>query len=118
MKNRTIALFGIGTYILSVITSATDLEGNFRLPATLIVISGLLTLIFIVLATIRLWEKAKYISIILITSTIISSVLIVIQEITLSATGSIIFLSNIAKIIYLIAFFLAIIGLFKLKSEK
>ena len=45
MKNKTIAIIGIGSYILSVITSAEDLEGNFVSPITLIIISGIIGLI-------------------------------------------------------------------------
>ena len=63
MKNKTVAIFGIGTYILSVITSATDLEGNIKFPIALIAISGIATAIFIIMALVRLWKDAKGVSI-------------------------------------------------------
>jgi hypothetical protein len=60
MKNKTLAIFGIGAYILSVLSSAENLEGAFVAPVALVVVSGIATLIFIVLATIRLWQKATF----------------------------------------------------------
>mgnify|MGYP001595036036 CR=1 FL=1 len=71
MKSRTIAIIGIVSYILLVITSATDLEGNFLLPIALIAISGIITIIFVVMATIRLWKEAKHVSLILVLSAIV-----------------------------------------------
>ena len=38
--NRTLALYGIGTYIFSVITSASDLEGNPVFPVAIILLPG------------------------------------------------------------------------------
>ena len=71
MKNKTIAIFGIGTYILSVITSATDLEGNFVMPIVLIVASGIATAVFIIMAIVCLWKEAKGVSIMLASSAVI-----------------------------------------------
>ena len=100
MKNKTLAIFGIGTYILGVITSATDIEGNFRFQIVLIAISGIATIVFIIMAVIRLWKGSKYVSIMLASSTIILFVLTIIQEITLPQYGSpIIILLNITKVI-------------------
>lgn len=118
MKNKTIALFGIGTYILSVITSATDLEGNFRFPIALIAVSGILTTIFIIVATIRLWKEARHISIILAASAITLFVLVVIQEVVLPTGGPIIFLLNTTKVTNFIAFIWAIIKLYKSKGYE
>lgn len=117
MKNKTLAIFGIGTYILSVLSSATDLEGNSIAPIALIAISGIATIVFIVMATVRLWKEAKNLSIMLVSSALILFILIVIQEFTLSSYGnSIIILLNIVKVINLVAFVWAIIKLFKLKN--
>jgi hypothetical protein len=112
MKNKTIAILGIGSCILSVITSATDLEGNFRFPIALIAISGILSIIFTVAATVRLWKGARYVSIILASSIIILFVLGVVQGIASPAYGSpIIILSNITIVIHFVAFIWAIIKL-------
>jgi hypothetical protein len=54
MTNKTLAIVGIVSYILSVITSAENLEGNYIAPTFLIFILGILTTLFIVTATIRL----------------------------------------------------------------
>lgn len=117
MKNKTLAIFGIATYILSVLSSATDLEGNSVAPIFLIVISGIAIIVFIIIATVRLWKEARKVSIILFSSAIILFILTTIQMLTLPSYGSpIIVLMNIARVIYLVAFIWAIIKLFKMKE--
>ena len=117
MKNKSIAIIGIGTYILSVITSAEDLEGNFVYPIVLIAISQIVKIIFTILATVLLWKRARYVSLTLASSAIIFFFLIVIQEVTLPQYGSpIIILLNVTKIIHLLAFFYAIILLWIMAS--
>lgn len=117
MKNKTIAIYGIGTYIFSVITSATDIEGNPVYPVAIVLISGFASFLFFIMAIIRLWKKAKNVSLIYASSTIIFFILSVAQEITLSAYGSpIIILCNIAMIIHFIAFIWVIIKLFKIEK--
>jgi len=119
MKNKTIAIIGIGSYILSIITSAKDLEGNFVSPIILIATSGILTVIFTVAATVRLWKTARYVSIILASSAIILFVLGIIQEVTLPEYGSaIIILLNVTKIIHFLAFFYAIILLWTMAKYE
>ena len=116
MKNKTLAIFGIGTYILSIITSASDLAGNFKFPTALILISGILGLIFIVMATIRIWKESKSVSILLLSSYIILCIFLAIQEVITPSYGSpLIILLNITKVIHIIAFVWAIIKLFKMK---
>ena len=116
MKNKAIAIFGIGTYILSVITSATDLEGNSTMPIALIVLSGVATASFVIMATVRLWKEAKNLSIVLISSAAILFVLTAIQVVVLPSYGSpIIILVNIIAVIYFIAFIWAIVKLYKSK---
>jgi hypothetical protein len=118
MKNKTIAIIGIGSYILSVLASATDADGNFVSPVFLIVISAIVTTVFTVMATVRLWKGARYVSIILVSSAIILFVLSVIQEVTLPKYGSpIIILLNVTKIIHLLAFFYAIILLWTIPKS-
>ncbi len=118
MKNRTIAFFGIGTYILSVLSSAEDLEGNPNVPIALVAISGIATFVFIVMATIRLWKEAKSLSIILASSTIILFLLTVVQLISLPSSQGSIILLNIFNVIYFVSRIWAIIRLFKLKDES
>ena len=59
MKNRILAIFGIVTWIFSVISSTEDIAGNFADPATLIVVSVLANLIFMIMAVIRLWRQQR-----------------------------------------------------------
>jgi uncharacterized membrane protein YhaH (DUF805 family) len=119
MKNKTLAIFGIGTYVLSVLSSATDLKGNSVVPITLIAISGIVTAVFIIMATVRLWKETKNFSIILVSSVLILFILTIIQELTLPLYGSpIIILMNIVKVINFVVFVWAIIKLFKLKNPE
>lgn len=119
MKNKTLAIFGIGTYLLSVIASASDLEGNPVVPAALIVISGLADLLFTIMATVRLWKSARNVSIIFASSRVVLFILALIQEFTLPSYGSpIIILSNIVKVISFIVFVCAIIKLFRMKEKS
>jgi len=119
MTNKILAILGIGAYILAVVASATDLDGNLRFPPALILISGTLGLIFIVIATIRLWKESKGVSIFILFSYIVLCILLVIQEVVIPAYGSpLIILTNTAKVIHLIAFVWVIIKLFKINSVR
>jgi hypothetical protein len=119
MKNKTLAIFGIGTYILSVLSSATDLEGNSIVPFALIVISGIATAIFIIMAIVRLWKEAKGVSIILASSTLILYILTAIHEFTFTSYGSpFIILLNTIKVIDLIAFIWAVSLLWKMAKHE
>ncbi len=83
MKNRTLAIFGIGTYILTILSSATDLEGYSVVPLAFIVISGIATFVFYIMATFRLWKAEKGTSILFISSAIIPAIFFTAQEGTL-----------------------------------
>jgi len=74
MKSKTLAIFGIITYIFQVLSSAEDLEGNFTAPTILIAVSAIATIIFTILATIRLWRTQKVTSVLLLTSSVITLV--------------------------------------------
>ena len=118
MKDKTLAIFGAGAYILSVITSATDSVGNFVSPIFLIAISGIAMTVFTVMAVVRLWKGARYVSIILASSTIILFVLIVIQEVILPKGSSVIFLLNITKVIHFLTFIYVIFFLWAIAKYK
>lgn len=119
MKNKALAIFGIITYILSVLSSAEDLAGNPTAPVILIVVSGVATVIFFVMATIRLWKVAKNLSIIFFSSAIILFILTIIQVFTSPSYGSpIIVLMNVARVIYFITFILVVIKLSRTKEIK
>jgi hypothetical protein len=97
MENKTLAIFGIATYILSVMSSATDSAGNPSAPIFLIAISVLATIGFYIMAISRLWKIQKIAAILLISSAIILVILSVSQDVAP------LFL-NIVKIINFIAF--------------
>ena len=66
MKNKTLAIFGIVTYILSVLSSAENSKGNYVAPGVLIVISAIATIVFTIMAALRLWKIQKIVSILLL----------------------------------------------------
>lgn len=76
MKNKTLAFFGIGTYILSIFALIEDLEGNYNAPIVLVIISAIATIIFTIMAVIRLWKYYKITSILLAITTAISLIYI------------------------------------------
>lgn len=115
MNNKTIAIFGICAYILSVIASAQDNEGKLVSPIAVITISDILSFVFIVTATVRLWKGAKYASIILASSAITLFALQVIEEVTLPQYGSATIVAlNLTRLINLLALFYAIALLWKM----
>ena len=119
MKNKALAIFGIGTYILSVLSSAENLEGTSIAPTLLIAISGIATLAFIILATIRLWKEAKGLAITYIVSGFILFGFTAIQVLTSASYGSpIIILMNLAKVVNFVSFILIVIKLFKMKINN
>ena len=118
MKNKSLAIFGIGSYVLSVIASASDLEGNPSAPIVVIALSGIAKIVFILMAMIRLWKETKYLSILLVSSAIILFALTAIQEFVAPEGNLVILLLNITKVINLIAYVYAIIKLFTLKDLK
>jgi hypothetical protein len=119
MKNKTLAIFGIGTYILSVLSSATDLEENSVAPIALIAISGIATEVFIIMAIVRLWKEAKGVSITLASSAVILFILSVIQGVASPSSGNpIIILLNITKVINFIAFIWAVLLLWTMAKHE
>jgi len=107
MNNKTLAIFGIITYILSVISTATDLEGNYTMPIWLNVISVILWTIFVIMAVIRLWKKAKVVSTMLVLTAIILN--------TLPLT---VLWFNITKTISFITYIWAVVLLWKMAKRE
>lgn len=105
MKNKTLAIFGIGTYILSVFASAENLSGESTVPPALIIVSGIAMTVFIIVATIRLWKKSKIASVLLASSSVIYFGLTILHVVFNPAYGSPLILSmNIAKVINFVMF--------------
>ena len=109
MKNKTLAILGVGSYVLSVLSSAEDLQGNPKSPIVLIVVSAIVTLIFYCLATVRLWKIQRGVAIFLPASAIAHFILSVAQVATSTPNGSLlVILMNIGKVINLCAFIWAV----------
>ena len=88
VNNKTLSIFGIGTYILSVIASGTNPQGVSTMPVWVVIISGIATAVFIILATIRLWRISKFVSILLAITSVIFFGLEVLQVTLSPAYGS------------------------------
>lgn len=118
MRNKTYALFGIGTYIFSVIVSAQNSDGSYIMPDILIAISGLATVVFIISATMHLRKSSKLLSTTLFLSEGFKLLFTFIQFGTNAPNGSfIILITNVTAIISLIAFFLVVIKLYNLPDS-
>ncbi len=74
MKYKKLAIFGIATYILSVISSAQNSGGEYTMPPILIIVSGLASLTFMILAVVYLWKTQKLTSALYLILTLISLV--------------------------------------------
>lgn len=72
MKSKQLAIFGVIAWVLSVASSAEDISGNYTAPTLFIVISSLATLVFIIMAIVRLWEAQKVTAISFLVSSIVS----------------------------------------------
>ena len=59
MKSKTLVIFGIGAYILSVLSSAEDLAGNYTAPTALIAISAIAMLAFTIMAVFLFMENGE-----------------------------------------------------------
>lgn len=74
IKNRTLVIIGVGSYILSLISSAEDLTGNYTAPTALILTSAITSLVFMVMAVIRLWKPQRITAILFLASSLVSLV--------------------------------------------
>ena len=99
----------------SYLASATDADGNFVSSGFLIVISAIVTTVFTVMATVRLWKEARYASIMLASSAVLLFVSTVTHDIVLSnGNGLVIATGLLALIIKPINFIAAIWAIIKL----
>jgi len=107
MKNKTLAIFGIGAYILSILSTATDLEGNYIMPIALNVISVIIMTVFVIMAVIRLWKIEKTVSIML-----------VLTAITLNTLPLPVLWFNITKVISFIIYIWAVVLLWEMAKQE
>jgi len=118
MKNKALAIFGIGTYFFSVYASATNTEGEPIVLTYIVLISGTASLLFTILATIRLWKINKLVSLLFSITSVIFFGLELLQVALSPVYGSplIIFL-NITKVVSLLTFFWAVFKLWRTPNE-
>lgn len=57
MNSKILAIVGIVSYVLEVIVSAQDDQGNSKAPDAAILVSGTANLIFVVVAAVVLWRN-------------------------------------------------------------
>ena len=118
-KDRLLGAFGVGSYILTVLSSATNLDGQSVVPMVVVGISGIATAVFIFMAVIRLWQKSRSASILLAFSATALLILTVTHEVLLPSYGSPIIISlNASRVVYFIAFVWAIVKLVSCNSQK
>jgi len=115
IKSKTIAILGIVMYLLGVILSAEDLQGNPRFPPILSLISDTGLLLVIIMAIVRLWKQARLLVLILMLSICLFFILGVIQQVT---SLNVIVIFNLSKLFILIALLSSIIALFRKKEER
>lgn len=96
MKNKPLAIFGIIMYILSVLSSAENLQGVATAPIWLLILSVIAEITFYILAVKRLWFIQKLPSICLIFSWI-SLVILSINPV------EVIVIINILKVVHFLA---------------
>ena len=116
LSNRILATLGIGSYILSVLASVENLEGEYIAPIALGLVSGIANLMFIVFATIRLWQNVWILAILLSASKGVDLALSILIAVEPSYGSQIIVVTNLVKLVGLVTFFSAIFHLFKMKN--
>lgn len=119
MKNKTLAIFGIVSYLLSVLASQTSNEGASTAPVYIVIISGIAAFLYTVIATIRLWKISKLTSLLF---AIISAIFFgfEILQVTLSpASGTLLILIiNIISVVNLLVYFYVIFLLFRIDKYQ
>ena len=114
MTNRTLAVIGIGTYILSVYSSMTTSDGNAAVSEYVIIMSGIISALFALVATIRLWKVKKLASILLASTSILLFVFEILKVVFKPSYGSALTITvNIIMIVAFASFFYAIIILWR-----
>lgn len=72
ISNKTLAIFGVGVYILSVLAHVEDLERNYVATPPIILLHAIAAIIFTVMAISRLWGTRKITSALLLVTSVIT----------------------------------------------
>ena len=106
MKNRTIAIIGVGAYILSVFSTRESLDGVPLLSQTSIFLLGLPMAIFILMAIFRLWKiGSKILSLI--------ATVVVIINIVFALYAPTVILNNIVRLSFVITYLWVVVRLYR-----
>jgi hypothetical protein len=109
ISNKIVAILGVLAYLLSVAASVTNLDGTPSAPTYLVIVSLLVSVVFYILASVRLWKINRLLTLLLIGS---SLGLLVLEYIHVSSTpmyGSMLVVStNAMKVIMLVVYFLSL----------
>ncbi len=115
-SNKAIATYGIFNY-MQLIIFGCERDGNLVFPPVVGAISLIVGVLFVVAATIRLWKNARIVSILFLCSFALLCILEFIGGVITPIYGSpLVLLTNISRIISLIAYIWVVIKLYKTKS--
>ena len=115
MSNKTLAFIGIGLYVLQVLSSASDVNGNPQAPAFLILLAGTGTLVFMVIVSKRLWTSAKYITLVFLISGILSAFAPFLLTAEPSGTNVLV---NAVKVVSFLVYFYVVFLLFAMSKKS
>lgn len=110
ISNKTVAILGVLAYLLSVAASVTNLDGTPSAPTYLVIVSLMVSVVFFIFASVRLWKINRLLTVVLIGSSLGQLGLEYLLESSTPVNGSMLVVStNAMKVIMLIVYFLALI---------
>lgn len=115
--NRTLAIFGIATFLFSVYSTAT-INGVPSEPQYIITSSFIVSILFTIFAVIRIWKIKKVFSLLFALINVLEFSAEFIKEIKTPSDGSTLILAiNIVKILSFLSFIYAIVVLWKKQND-
>lgn len=75
IRGKALAIFGIVTYVVSILSSIENAQGEVIAPTAILAIASIMILAFLVMASVRLWKEQKWGPIWLVTSSLLLIVL-------------------------------------------
>lgn len=114
MTNRNLAIVGIGTYLFSVYSSATNADKKPAVADYIIIISGIISALFALFATVRLWKVNKLASILFASTSILLFSFELLKVLFTPIYGSTLTITvNIVMIVAFVSFFYAVFVLWR-----
>ncbi len=75
IRGKSLAIFGIVTYVVSILSCIENTQGEVFAPTAILGIASIMSLTFLVMASVRLWKEQKWGPIWLVTSSVLLVVL-------------------------------------------